>query len=409
MVFNFFVGSKDSLPNGFIKVPENVTINYEPVFSDTNSLSDKESQDVETKLLANNENERISTTETETDKCLVNGFPTESINGSFDKGNFNQRHNYGYQNGGFNFSNNICQQNIFNNYISLNKFGGQLKNDNILLDNNEVYLNQNNHLLGQQSFFLKQQLAQQQRNQPSLQQILMQQQQNLYQQSQNQYSQDFRLVQQAQQQQQQQASQQPLNGLHSQNQHFNYMQQSNLRDQLLLQQKQTSLVLNNYPPSGNNFIHMPNSEDLVVVDNVIPQHKFSENGLSYANLYSSDYKLKDNRKNDDSLGEKGASEINSRLGDDELGFDPFHETQKALADLMEKELMVQQNKHALQHKNDQYYQSPQCYQNQHGFDGCQRGFNQLQVNMMNQQNSMIGGKLLSQIHSQQILNSSNQK
>ncbi|KAK6621834.1 hypothetical protein RUM44_001641 [Polyplax serrata] len=407
--------SKDSLPNGFIKIPENVSLNYELGFSDVNDHSDKDNQEVESKLLTNNECERITTTDSDTEKCLVNGFQTENVNSPFDKGNFNQRHNCVYQNGGLNFSNNICQQNIFNNYISLNKFGGQLKSDNLLMENNDVFLNQNNHLLGQQNYLLKQQLAQQQRNQPNLQQILIQQQQNMYP-TQNHFSQDFRLVQHAQQQQQQappqqqQSSPQSVNGLHTQNQHFNYLPQSNLRDQLLLQQKQTQLILNNYTPSGNNYIHLPNGEDLMVVDNVIPQHKFSENGLVHGNKYSSDYKLKDNRKSEEATaGEKASTDVSNRLGDDELGFDPFHETQKALADLMEKELLIQQNKQSLQHKNDQYYQSPQCYQSQHGFDGCQRGFNQLQINMLNQQNSIIGGKLLSQIHSQQILNSTNSK
>lgn len=366
----------------------------------------------------------MNATENDTGKCLMNGFQTNPVNDQYDKGNYNQRHNFGYQNGTLNFSNNICQQNIFNNYISLNKFGSQMKNDsNVLMDNNDVYLNQtNNHLLGQQNFLIKQQLAQQQqRNQSSLPQIFIQQQQpqqNIYQPQQNQYSQDYRLVQQNQQhqqQQQQQSSQQPSNGLHSQNPHFNYIQQqSNLRDQLLLQQqKQNQLILNNYPPTGNNFMHLPGcADDLVVVDNVIPQHKFIENGLSPTGLYSSDYKLKNNYKSDDNGIEKESVDVmnNTRVGgDDELGFDPFHETQKALADLMEKEMLIQQNKHSLKHKNDQYYQS-QCYQNQHGFDNCPRGqFNQLQMNMLNQQNSLIGGKLLNQIHSQQILNSTNQK
>lgn len=386
-LFFLFSGSKDSWPNGFIKVPENVEISYETGFSDINSFSDNESKDVESKLLSNGESERVGGTE----------------NSSFEKGNCNQRHNFGYQNGGLNYSNNSnCQQNIFNNYITLNKFGGQLKNDNLVLDNGEVFPNQN-HLLGQQNFLLKQQLAQQQRNQPSLQQILIQQQQNLYQQQQNQYSPDFRLV------QQQLSHQQPINGL--QNPHINYLQQSNLRDQLLLQQKQNQLILNNYSPSGNNFIHLSNNDDLMVVENGIPQHKFVENSLNHSNIYSSEYKEKGNRKSEDSVNEKGNTEVINRLGDDELGFDPFHETQKALADLMEKELLIQQNKQTLQHKNDQYYhQSPQNFPNQqHGFDGCQRGFNQLQVNMLNQQNNLMGGKLLSQIHSQQILNSSNQK
>lgn len=368
-----------------------------------NHNDNKESREVETKLLTNSENERINATE-ETEKPLTNGYLGDTVSSPFESVSYTQKDGYSYQNGGLSYSNNSnCQQNVFNNYISINKFGSQLKNDSLLVDNNDLFANPGNQLLNQQNYLIKQHLAQQ-RAQPSLQQILLQQQQNVYQQPQNQYSQDYRLVQQ-QQQQQQQPQQQPINGLHSQ--HFNYLQQSNLRDQLLLQQKQNQLILNNYSQSGNNFIQLPNGDDLVVVDNLLPQQKYIENGLNHANLYSSDFKLKDNIKNDD---DTHAGDIHSRMTDDELDFDPFHETQKALADLMEKELLIQQNKQVLQHKNEQYYrQSSQSFQNHHGFDNYPRGFNQLQMNMLNQQNHMLGGKLLAQLHSQQLLNSTNQK
>ncbi|XP_069694336.1 probable serine/threonine-protein kinase DDB_G0267686 isoform X2 [Periplaneta americana] len=61
---------------------------------------------------------------------------------------------------------------------------------------------------------------------------------------------------------------------------------------------------------------------------------------------------------------------NGRLTDDELGFDPFHETQKALAEMMEKE--------SLQNKQQHLYQ-------------------QYQLNQMNQFNHQVlsGSKLLS--------------
>lgn len=41
--------------------------------------------------------------------------------------------------------------------------------------------------------------------------------------------------------------------------------------------------------------------------------------------------------------------------DDELGFDPFHETQKALAELMENEMQIQQQR-IMHHQHQQQQQ-----------------------------------------------------
>ena len=52
--------------------------------------------------------------------------------------------------------------------------------------------------------------------------------------------------------------------------------------------------------------------------------------------------------------------------DDDLGFDPFHETQKALAELMENEMQLQQQRifQQQQHQQQQHHQQQQQQQQQ---------------------------------------------
>jgi hypothetical protein len=111
--------------------------------------------------------------------------------------------------------------------------------------------------------------------------------------------------------------------------------------------------------------------------------------------------------------EETSTKDNSRLTDDELGFDPFHETQKALAEMMEKEntmLMMQdqQNKQQPPHG----FLSQAHLHNQHNTLShlTHHLYQQYQLNQMNHFNHQVphasgfgGSKLLGSFttHSQQ--------
>ncbi|XP_066997357.2 uncharacterized protein [Anabrus simplex] len=104
-----------------------------------------------------------------------------------------------------------------------------------------------------------------------------------------------------------------------------------------------------------NVANLPNGTDVDLVEEeenypVTDDEKFSnytsiEQQKSAVDNSSDDYFEFDR---DSEIGEQEESEdlssikdLNTRLTDDDLGFDPFHETQKALAEMMEKENMMQ--------------------------------------------------------------------